>query len=140
MSNTATLTLETVEGSGLRFGCRAGGGTQTSIDSGPDPMAPSPVEMLLVALGGCGAMDVIGILRKQRQAVSGYRVQVTGWRREEHPRAFTRIEIVHRLNGRDLSPEAIEEAIRLSDTKYCSVHASLSPEIEIESRYEIVGE
>jgi putative redox protein len=70
--------------------------------------------------------------------VVGYEVSVSGERRKEYPRAFTLIEIVHRVRGRNLNPAAIEEAIRLSDTKYCSVHASLSKDIEIRSRYEIV--
>jgi len=108
------------------------------LDSGPGMLAPSPVEALLVALAGCGGMDVISILRKKRQVVLGYEVAVTGERRERHPRSFTRIEVVHRLRGRGLSPAAVEEAIRLSDTKYCSVHASLAREIEIVSRFEIV--
>ena len=138
MSSTAELVLETVQGNGLRFKVTAGSGTEMTLDSGPGMVAPSPVEVLLAALGGCGAMDVISILRKKRQAVVGYEVSVSGERRNEHPRAFTRIEIVHRVRGRSLSPAAIEEAIRLSDTKYCSVHASMSKEIEIRSRYEIL--
>jgi putative redox protein len=138
MANVATLTLETLEGTGLRFHVRAESGTEMTTDSGPGMVAPSPVELLLVALGGCGAMDVISILRKKRQRVLGYEVTVQGDRRAQHPRAFTRIEIVHRLRGQNLSPTAIEEAIRLSDTKYCSVHASLDPRIRLESRYEIL--
>jgi putative redox protein len=94
--------------------------------------------MLLIALGGCGGMDVISILRKKRQRVTAYEVAVSGERRDEHPRVFTRIEVVHRFRGHELSPAAIEDAIRLSDTKYCSVHASLRPDIEIVSRYEIL--
>jgi putative redox protein len=138
MSNRATLSLETVAGEGLRFRAKAGSGTETITDSGRGLIAPSPVEMLLVAIGGCGAMDVISILRKKRQEVTAYEVIVTGDRRPEHPRAFTRIEILHRVHGRNLKPVAIEEAIRLSDTKYCSVHASIDPAIRIESRYEII--
>jgi putative redox protein len=101
-------------------------------------VAPSPLETLIAALGGCGAMDVIGVLRKKRQRVTGYEVMVSGERREDHPRAFTRIEIVHKLRGHAIDPAAVAEAIRLSDTKYCSVHASLDPRIVMTSRYEIV--
>jgi putative redox protein len=136
--NTAVLNLETVEGTALRFHVRAGSGTEAVTDSGPGMVAPSPVEYLLVALGGCGGMDVIAILRKKRQRVTAYEVAVHGERRKEHPRMFTRIEVIHRLRGHDLSTRAIEEAIRLSDTKYCSIHACLRPEIEIVSRYEIL--
>ena len=138
MSSTAVLTLETVEGEGLRFRAQAGSKTQMVVDSGPGMVAPSPVETLLVALGGCEAMDVISILRKKRQIVTGYEIELSGERRADHPRAFTRIEVVHRLRGQGLSRAAIEDAIRLSQTKYCSVHASLSREIEIVSRYEII--
>ena len=105
-------------------------------DSGPGTTAVSPVDLLLVALGGCGAMDVISLLRKKRQDVTAYEVFVQGERRPEHPRSFTRIEIVHRVTGRDLSPAAIADAIRLSETKYCSVQASLDHSIDIRSRFE----
>ena len=138
MTNTANLALETLEPGGLRFRVRVGGGQEMVLDSGAGRTALNPVEALLAALGGCEGMDVIEILRKKRQQVSGYEIVLTGERRAEHPRSYTRIELVHRLRGRDLSPAAIEEAIRLSQTKYCSVHASLSKEIEIVSRYEIV--
>ena len=67
-------------------------------------------------------------------------VAIEAQRRDEHPRIFTRIEIVHRLRGRDLSPAAIEDAIRLSDTKYCSVHGMLAGTAEIVSRFEIEPE
>ncbi len=138
MSNTAHLTLETLEGTGLRFRAAAGSGQALLLDSGAGAQGVTPVEALIAALGACGGMDVISILRKKRQRVTGYEVIVTGERRTEHPRAFTSIEVLHRLRGHDLSPAAIEEAIRLSDTKYCSVHASLGKGIAITSRYEIL--
>lgn len=143
MANTASLTLESVDGAdgtGMRFHVRAGSGTEMMTDSGKGMVAPSPAELLIIALGSCGAMDVISILRKKRQKVLGYEVVVQGERRAEHPRAYTRIEIVHRLRGVNLNPLAIEDAIRLSDTKYCTVHASMDPAIEMVSRYEILPE
>jgi len=136
--NTASVVLETVEGEGIVFTARLGSGTSFRMDSATDPQGPSPVETLLAALGGCGGMDVIGILRKKRQVVTGYEVWVSGERAPDHPRRFTRIEVVHRVRGRNLSAAAIAEAIRLTDTKYCSVHATLAPAVEIVSRYEIV--
>ncbi|MGH7730147.1 MAG: OsmC family protein [Candidatus Eiseniibacteriota bacterium] len=137
-ANTASVVLQTVEGTGLVFEARLPDGTRFLMDSSETPRGPSPVATVLAALGGCGAMDVIGILRKQRQMVTGYEVALTGERHPVHPRRFTRIEIVHRVRGRNLSAKAIEEAIRLSDTKYCSVHATLAPSVEIVSRYEII--
>jgi putative redox protein len=138
MANTATVTLRTVEGEGIVFEAHTPRGMSLMMDSSKTPQGPSPVETLLAALGGCAGMDVIGILRKKRQVVLGYDVVVTGERAVEHPCRFTRIEVLHRLRGRDLSAAAVEEAIRLSDTKYCSVHATLAPAVEIVSRFEIV--
>jgi len=80
-----------------------------------------------VAIAGCMAMDVISILRKKRQAVTGYDIAISGERRTEHPKAYTRIEIVHRVSGRDVSLKAVEEAVELSRTKYCSVQSSIHP-------------
>jgi putative redox protein len=138
MANTASVVLQTVEGTGLVFEARLGSGTRFVMDSAKEPHGPSPVEALLAALGGCCGMDVIGVLRKKRQVVTGYEVALEGERSPDHPRRFTRIEVVHRVRGRDLSPAAIEEAIRLSDTKYCTVYATLVPSVEIVSRYEII--
>jgi putative redox protein len=136
MSNSAHLELQSLE-HGLRFSAMAGSGQGMVLDSGEGMRAPTPPEALLAALGACHGMDVISILRKKRQRVTAYAVDVTGERRAEHPRSFTKIEVVHRLRGHDVSPAAVEEAIRLSDTKYCSVHFSLDPGIEMTSRYEI---
>ncbi len=140
MSTKAQLKLETLDQDGLRFLGQSGSGRETRLDSGPHGVAPNPVETLLLALGGCEGMDVISILRKKRQQVTGYEIELNGRRRPEHPRAFTHIEILHRLRGKNLNAHAIEDAIRLSETKYCSVHASLAKEIVIMNRYEIVPE
>jgi putative redox protein len=140
MANTALLRLETVEGSGLRFSAVAGSGQRTTLDSGPGMIAPSPVEALLIALASCEGMDVISILRKKRQRVTSYEIAVRAERRAEYPRAFTRIEVTHTFRGHELSAAAIADAIHLSETKYCSVHASLSPAIEMVSRSQILAE
>lgn len=138
MANHARVVLQTVEGTGLVFEAEMGHGQRFVMDSAPAPAGPTPVDALLAALGACCGMDVIGVLRKKRQAVTGYEIALEGERSPEHPRRFTRIAIVHRVRGRSLSPAAIEEAIRLSDTKYCSVYATLAPAVEITSRYEIL--
>ena len=140
MSDQAEVVLETIEAPGERFAVRFGSGALVPVDNVSTPEAASPVQLVLAALGGCSAIDVLEILRKKRQRVTGYEVRVHGERRSEHPRIFTRIELVHRLRGRDLSPAAIADAIRLSDTKYCSVHAMLEGKAEIASRFEIVPE
>jgi len=134
----ARVVLQTVAGKEIVFEAHTGSGPAFIMDSAAHPKGPNPVETLLASLGACGAMDVIGILRKKRQVVLGYEVSLVGHRKPEHPRKFTRIEVVHRVRGRNLNPRAIEEAIRLSDTKYCTVHATLAPSVEIVTRYEIV--
>jgi len=138
MVNHARVVLQTVEGTGLVFEAQVGHDQRFLMDSSATPAGPSPVEVMLASLGGCCGMDVIGVLRKKRQAVTGYEVVLEGERNPEHPRRFTRIAIVHRVRGRSLSATAIEEAIRLSDTKYCTVYATLAPSVEITSRYEII--
>ncbi|HVF51918.1 MAG TPA: OsmC family protein [Pyrinomonadaceae bacterium] len=100
--------------------------------------AATPMELLLIALGSCTAVDVISILKKKREQVSDYRVEVRGERRAEHPRAYTRLEVRHIVSGRNVSEKAVAQAIELSETKYCSVAATLRPTAEIVSSYEII--
>ena len=102
--------------------------------------AATPMELLLLAVGSCTGVDVVSILGKKRERVTGYHVEVRGERREEHPRAYTRIEVRHVLRGHNLSERAVAQAIELSDTKYCSVAATLRPAAEIVTSYEIVEE
>jgi putative redox protein len=102
--------------------------------------APSPVELLLVALGSCTATDVASILAKKRQHVTSYIVEVSGQRREEHPRGYTSMKVHHIVAGKSVSPKAVAQAIELSETKYCSVAATLRPTVEIQSTFEIIEE
>lgn len=102
--------------------------------------APSPVELLLVALGSCTATDVASILAKKRQHVTSYVVEVSGQRRDEYPRKYTSMNVHHILTGRSLSQKAVADAIELSETKYCSVAATLRPTVEIQSSFEIIEE
>jgi putative redox protein len=102
--------------------------------------APTPMELLMIALGGCTAVDVISILRKKREHVSSYQVQVRGKRRDDHPRSFQQLQVHHIVRGDNVSEQAVIKAIELSETKYCSVAATLRPTAEIISSYEIVQE
>jgi len=99
--------------------------------------AATPMELLLLALGSCTAVDVISILKKKREHVTDYRVEVRGERRVEHPRKYTRLEVRHIVRGRGVSEKAVAQAIELSETKYCSVAATLSPGAEIISSFVI---
>lgn len=100
--------------------------------------AATPVELLLIALGSCTAVDVVSILRKKREQLTDYRVEVKGERRAEHPRSYTRFEVRHILRGHRLSEKSVAQAIELSETKYCSVAATLRPAAEIITSYEII--
>jgi putative redox protein len=123
-------------GTGHRFEARTQGHA-VIMDSGAGRVAMSPVETLLAALGGCGGMDVIDLLRKKRQEVTEYKVVVDGVRAETHPRIFTRLTVRHVITGRGLSATAVADAIRLSDEKYCTVHAMLKGVATIESSFEL---
>ncbi len=99
-----------------------------------------PLELLLVALGGCTGMDVISILRKKRELVTGYDIVVRAERAEEHPRVYTSITVEHVVRGKGISADAVERAIQLSDEKYCSVGAMLRQAAKITTSYSIVEE
>ncbi len=122
-AKTATITLE---GEGLRFSARSGSGHAFILDDARGDAGMRPSELIPIALASCTAMDVISILRKKRQPVSGYRVEATGDQQEGHPNAFTRIDVTHVLEGEGIDVEAVRRAIELSATKYCSVGATLS--------------
>jgi len=120
---SATVALE---GSGLRFSARTGSGHTIVMDDGTGDAGVRPAELIPVALAGCTAMDVISILRKKRQVVTRYEVNATGEQMDETPHAFTRIDVVHVLEGPSLDVEAIRRAIELSATRYCAVGATLA--------------
>ncbi|HAF16173.1 MAG TPA: hypothetical protein DHU55_01420 [Blastocatellia bacterium] len=100
--------------------------------------AASPLELLLLALGSCTGVDVVSILKKKRQDVTDYRVEVRGQRRDEHPRSYKRMEVHHIVTGRNISEQSVGQAIELSQNKYCSVAATLRPTAEIVSSYEVI--
>ncbi|MDQ6653945.1 MAG: OsmC family protein [Acidobacteriota bacterium] len=100
--------------------------------------APSPMELLLLALGSCTGVDVVTILGKKRQDVTDYRVEVRAHRRGEHPRSYDRMEVHHIVTGRNISERSVAQAIQLSEQKYCSVAATLRPTAEIVSSFEVI--
>ncbi len=132
-TRTATITLD---GEGLRFIARSGSGHILELDDGRGDTGMRPAEAIPIALAGCTAMDVISILRKKRQAVTGYRVLATGVQQDDHPNAFSRIDVVHVVDGVSIDLDAVRRAIELSATKYCSVGATLSSGItEVHHRF-----
>ena len=138
MSNDKSKATVQLRGDNL-FSVTTPSGHSITLDTDPERnSAPTPMELLLVALGSCTAVDVISILRKKRQEVTGYRVEVRGERRQEHPRSFKRMEVHHIVTGRNVSEQSVAQAIELSEQKYCSVAATLRPTAAIVSSYEII--
>ncbi len=120
------------------IGTTPSGHAQAIDTNGDRKSAPTPMEMLLVSVAACTAADIVSILEKKRQNVSDYKVEIEGDRRDEHPRAFTKFRIHHIVRGRDVSEQAVAQAIELSDEKYCSVAATVRPTAEIQTSFEIV--
>jgi len=122
----------------LFVGITPSGHAQTIETDSARNRAATPMELLLVALGSCTGVDVISILKKQRQHVTDYRIEVSGERRADFPRSYTRLHVKHIVRGRGVSEPAVARAIELSDTKYCSVAATLRGSAEIITSYEVI--
>jgi len=97
-----------------------------------------PMELLLVGFGGCSGMDVISILRKKRQSVSGLEINVRGEKAEQAPQVYKQVHIEYVVKGKKVEKEAVERAIALSLDKYCSVGATLARSGTITHSYTIV--
>ena len=138
MDNSDAKAVVHSAGDGLFVAITPSGHAQVLESSSERASAATPLELLLIALGACTAVDVVSILKKKREQVTDYRVEVRGARREEYPRAFTRMEVRHVVRGRNVSEKSVASAIELSETKYCSVAATLRPGVEIVTSYEII--
>lgn len=136
----ATITLQ----DGLHFIAIPPSGFPVHIDakptSGGEGKGASPMELLLISLAGCTAMDVISILRKKRQNVTGFAINVHGDRQTDHPKVFTAFTLEYVVRGVDIDPAAVERSIQLSVEAYCSVHAMLSKAATIQTIYTIIQE
>ncbi len=110
----------------------------TSSASGGDDDGFSPMELILVGLAGCTAMDVISILEKKRQEVTNFEVRVQGERAQDHPKVFTSIQIEFIVTGHHVDPVAVERSVELSATKYCSVSAMLEKSAKIEHKVTVL--
>jgi len=135
---TAQATLE----AGMRFNAVSGSGHHVTLDAaehdGGQNAGFRPMELLLVGLAGCTGMDVISILRKKRQQVTGYEVHVRGVRAEDHPMVFVEITVEHIVSGYYLQPEAVARAIALSEERYCGAGAMLGKVAHLTHTYQIV--
>jgi putative redox protein len=117
--------------------------TGFSLPLGADPSVGGdddgfrPMELFAIGLAGCTAMDVISILRKKRQEVTHFVVQVQADRASDHPRVFTNIQITYEITGKDVEEVAVKRSIELSEDKYCPGHAMLRNAASIKSTYKI---
>ena len=130
-----------IEG-GMSFLAETGSNHAVMMDGAPEAggrnLAPRPMELLLAGTGGCTAFDVVAILKKGRHAVTGCEVNLTAERADTDPKVFTRIAFHYTVKGRNLKPDSVERAIKLSYEKYCSATIMLGKTAEIEHTWEIV--
>ena len=110
----------------------------TKVEQGGDGSGFSPMELVLMGLAGCTGMDVLEILRKKRQDVTGFDVRVHGDRAETHPKVYTHILVEYFVTGRSLDPAAVDRAVELSFTKYCPVQAMLALSAQVEHKITIL--
>jgi putative redox protein len=140
MANDMTVraTLET----GMRIDVKTGSGHHVILDAaehnGGQNSGPQPMEMLLVALAGCSGMDILTILRKKRQDITGYELRIHGMRAEEHPKVYLDITLEHIFSGHNIRPEAVERAIELTEERYCGASAMLGKTATIGHTFSII--
>jgi putative redox protein len=137
-----TMTVQSKLTTGMRFEVEAGSGHHVTLDAaehgGGHNEGFRPMELLLAGLAGCTGMDVISILRKKRQEVTGYEVHVTGVRAEVHPMVFVEITVEHIVTGHRIQPEAVARAIELSEERYCGAGAMPGKVAHLTHTYRIV--
>jgi putative redox protein len=140
MPNKDTKATIHFAGDDFFIGVSPSGHAQSIETDSARSAAATPMELLLLALGSCTGVDVISILKKKRQQVTDYRIEVSGERREEYPKSYARLYVKHIVRGRGVTEQAVASAIELSEKKYCSVAATLRGSAEIVTSYEIVEE
>ena len=133
------INLTDPQGSGMQWVGSDNRGHHILIDTPAGNTGPKPTELVAMGLAACTAMDVIGILRKKRQDVTNYEVRVEGDQADgQQPAVFTQFRIKHIVTGHSVDAKAVEDAIHLSETKYCSVGATLAKAAKITVTYEII--
>ena len=138
MSNTRSIRIDWT-GEGLKFQAEGTDPTTPTVEIDPEnETSPGPILLLLIAAAGCSGADVVSILEKMRAGIQSLTIDLTGTRREEHPKRYTAIKYVFRMSGKDLDETKAARAVSLSLEKYCSVLHTLAPDIEVEHEI-IVG-
>lgn len=133
----ACCTLTQAGGTGRQFVVTTGSQHHFLIDDAQGATGAKPIELVAAALAGCTAFDVINILRKKRQQVTGYEVRVEADQVSTPPQVFTEIRVRHLVTGVGVARAAVQDAIRLSEEKYCSVGAMLGKAARIHAEFEI---
>ncbi len=100
--------------------------------------ASTPMELVLLALGGCSGADVVSILDKKKVSLNGFEINIDAERAESYPKVYTKINLEYVFYGQNIDPKHVERAIALSHEKYCSVSAMLKPTVSITSSYKII--
>ena len=134
----AKVTLTQPSRNGRQFVGRTGGGHSFLMDDKEGASGPKPIELVAAALAGCTAFDVITILRKKRQEITAYEVFVEADQAQQAPMVFTEVRIKHVVTGHDIDAAAVEDAIRLSEEKYCSVGNMVNKTARFKTTYELV--
>jgi putative redox protein len=138
---TAKVELTQALGQRRQFEAQSGSGHTLLIDDTAGGTGPKPIELVAVGLAGCTGFDVITVLRqKYQQKVTGYEVRVEADQAERPPQVFTTVRIHHAITGFDIDATAVEQAIRLSEEKYCSVGAMVQKSASLHTTYEIINE
>ena len=123
MTNTAKVSWV----DGALFVAEGGSGHTITMDGAAADvgrnLASRPMEVMLMGMGGCTAIDVVSMLKKQRQDIEGVEVSLSGERAAEHPMVYTKVKLVYTVRGRKLNRALVERAVSLSDEKYCSATA-----------------
>jgi len=140
---TTELAAQVVLVNDLHFRGYVPSGHSVDLDTPPSDggsKGMTPMELVLISLAGCSAMDVAAILRKKRQLVEGLEVRVHGQRQTEHPTVFTTMTLEYIVHGGMVDPQAVARAIDLSHERYCPVWAMLEPGVRIGSTFRIVSD
>ena len=140
MSSTKKMVVEWK--GNLRLTAKNEKGLSVDFDApilhGGEETALSPMENVLASLAACSSFHVLNILKKKRITVTGYSVEAAAERREDPPRVFTKIHLKYIVKGENITPHAVETAIKLSEEKYCSVGGMLKKAVSITSSFEIL--
>ena len=110
------------------------------LDANGGNLAPSPMEGVLISLGGCSSVDVVSILQKARQNIIGCHVEISGTRVDSVPALFEKIHLHFVITGADVAAKHVERAVNLSADKYCSVALMLNATVDITHDFEIVAQ